>query len=497
MFNNLKIKHKILLFPVLFTLVIAIVFIIFNFSNIKSEALLHKIQYGYVPYQEQASILRNELNNLQRGMQDAVAAADDDKLAETAVIFKVISSYIDTISRNEIGKGNKEISAVSNKINDYYILALEVSKAMIQGDFSESMGININKMVEDYNSIKTLLDNIIIDSKEQTAEVFLQTERNSSISTRNVILILVISLIVFMLISYLISTSLNKSIRLIQSRLLDLSEGKLFVNKNNVEAVNKDEIGLMIEVTDQLIEKLRSVLTDVRSGIETMADASSETSNTSEQLSQGANEQAASVEEIASTIEEISANINQNNDNAQNTGRISEEASVGIKQVASQSGKAVHANKTILDKIGIVNDIAFQTNILALNAAVEAARAGEHGKGFAVVAAEVRKLAEKSKQAAEEIVTLSQQGYDITSEAVTVMNDTFPKVDKTSSLVQEIVASSMEQTNGTSQVNNAIQQLNNLTQQNASASEQLSSNAAELAEQAKIINGLIAFFSFE
>lgn len=496
MFKNLMIRHKILLFPALFTLVIIAVFIIFNHSNAKSEALLYKIQYGYVPYQEQAAILRNELNNLQRGMQDAVAASDEDKLAETSAIFAIISHYIDSISINEIGKGNKEIAAVSNKISNYYTLALGVSKSMIQGDFSEAVGNKINKMVEDYNSIKLILDNIIIDSKEQNAMAFLQTEQNSKISFRNIILILVSSLVLFMLFSYIISTSLNKSILLIQNRLLRLSEGKLF-SKDNEEEASNDEIGEMITVTDQLTIKLRSVLTDVQLGIEAMANSSNETSNTSEQLSQGANMQATSVEEIAATIEEISANIDQNNNNAQNTGRISEEASIGIKQVAEQSSKAVQANKTILDKIGIVNDIAFQTNILALNAAVEAARAGEHGKGFAVVAAEVRKLAEKSKMAADEIVTLSQQSFDITTQAVEVMNKTSPKVDKTSTLVQEIVASSMEQSNGTSQVNDAIQQLNNLTQQNVSASEELSSNASQLADQAREINELISFFSFK
>jgi len=399
MLKNLMIRHKILFYPILFTLVIAIVFLIFNYSNSVSTELFEKIEYGYVPYQKQTIILRSELNNLQRELQDAVAAADEEKLEETSVTFEKITQILDTISKNEIGKNNKQIDTLINEIHNYYNIALGVSKQMIDGNFDEELG-------------------------------------------------------------------------------------------------NNDEIGMMIIATDNLVEQLHSILSDVQKGIDTMANASDDTSNTSEQLSQSSNEQAASVEEIAATIEQISANINQNNENAQTTNKYSEDANNSISQVAAKSEQAVNANKTILDKIDIINDIAFQTNILALNAAVEAARAGEHGKGFAVVAGEVRKLAEKSKIAAQEIVTLSQQSFNITSEAGKIMNETIPKVNQTSMLISEIVASTIEQTNGTNQVNNAIQQLNIITQQNAQAAEQLSANASELAAKAKDINEMISFFSF-
>jgi methyl-accepting chemotaxis protein len=129
-----------------------------------------------------------------------------------------------------------------------------------------------------------------------------------------------------------------------------------------------------------------------------------------------------------------------------------------------------------------------------LNAAVEAARAGEHGKGFAVVAAEVRKLAERSKLAAEEIVGLTQQSYDLTNGAGEVMANTVPHVEKTTKLIQEISASSLEQNNGADQVNAAIQQLNDVTQQNASSAEELAANAEELAAQAEQLNNLVSFF---
>ncbi len=497
MFSNLKIKHKILLFPVLFTLVILIVFLIFQISNNRSQKLLKNIEEGYVPYLDIANKLGYELINLQREFQDAVAAADEEKLADTESKYLYIQAYLDTASLNIIGTNNNDIKELSAQFDTYYKLATNTSAAMIRGEFTEELSTDITNMVDAFNTIKGDLNNLISVSKQETKNAFSETSDNSNQSFRNILIILGLSLVLFLIISFLISTSLNKSIQVIRDRLIHLSDGDFYTHDSTSEKMANDEIGEMMAATNELINKLQVVIRDVQRGIESMTTASSETSKTSEQLSSSANEQASSVEEIAATVEEISANIKQNSENAQKTGNISKDANTGIIQVTEQSQKAVDANKTILDKIGIINDIAFQTNILALNASVEAARAGEHGKGFAVVASEVRKLAETSRAAAEEIVSLSQESFDAVSQAVQVMTNTTTNVGKTTSLVQEIIAASMEQSTGTDQVNNAIQQLNALTQQNAAASEQLSGHAMELAEQAKTLQKLIAFFKFE
>lgn len=240
--------------------------------------------------------------------------------------------------------------------------------------------------------------------------------------------------------------------------------------------------------------RLRDIVSEIKNVADTIASASRQINSTSQEMSQGASEQASSVEEVSSVMEEIASNIQQNSANARQTEQISDSAQGGIRLVSQQSSDTVEATRQIFDKITIVQDIATQTNILALNAAVEAARAGEHGRGFAVVAAEVRKLAEKSKTAAQEIVALASNNLDLAETAQQKMDEILPDVVKTAQLVQEISAVSIEQNVGVEQVNSAIQQLNVVTQQNAAVSEELASRAEEINLQTDQLNAMMAYF---
>lgn len=305
-----------------------------------------------------------------------------------------------------------------------------------------------------------------------------------------VIIGFVLILLVIVVVVWLMRRSFKSLIALtdVSTRI---SQGDL---TQKIEVSRNDEVGELANSFNHMTEKLNDIVQIIAENTFGINSASHELSASSQQLSEGASEQASSTEEVSSSMEEMAASISHNTDNSQEAENISNAVLTRIKDVKQAGEESMKSVESIAEKIHIVNEIAHQTNILALNAAVEAARAGEHGRGFAVVAAEVRKLAERSKDAANEIVELSSIGKAKTEETYRQMEAVVPEIYRNTELIQAVTAASLEQNSGAKQINDAIQQLNQVTQQNASVAETVSSSSEELSNQSRQLEEAIAYF---
>ena len=309
----------------------------------------------------------------------------------------------------------------------------------------------------------------------------------------------------------LLTVAVSRQLRrlgLVSDALRDIASGEGDLTRR-LETQGKDELAAIATSFNQFVDKIAKVLVSIRESSESVRLASTEIASGNQDLSARTEQQAGSLEETAAAMEELTATVQQNaanarqaNELATGASQVASHASTVVGQVVETMGGIDASARKIVDIIGVIDGIAFQTNILALNAAVEAARAGEQGRGFAVVASEVRSLAGRSAAAAKEIKGLIDDSVDkveggsrLVASTGQTMTEVVTQVNRVNDLIAEITAASKEQSIGISQVGQAVAQLDEMTQQNAAMVEESSAAASSMSEQARRLLGAIKVFS--
>lgn len=307
---------------------------------------------------------------------------------------------------------------------------------------------------------------------------------------------------------WLLTRSIVKPINAAVDAADQIAKGDL---KTSFAANSRDEVGRLMEALQAMVGSLRAVIADVKSASDQIATASSEIAQGNADLSARTESQASSLQQTAASVEQLTGTVRQNADSAKQANQLAAAASMDanrggevVSQVVGTMSEIQSSSQKIADIIGVIDGIAFQTNILALNAAVEAARAGEQGRGFAVVAGEVRTLAQRSAQAAKEIKSLIsnsvekvESGSKLVDEAGKSMTEIVQSVQRVTDIIAEISAATTEQASGIQQVNLAVSQLDQMTQQNAALVEQSAAAAASLRDQTSRLNESVSVFQVD
>ena len=492
MLKNLRFAYKIGLLPLAAGAGFALVWFLSTLLGSRGAERLAQVEQRYVPSLEASRDLDDLLMEIQRALQNAVAAQDGEMLAKAETLRVQFTARLDSARRS--GAGGAALDSLARAFDAYYGIASETSARLVRGESGAGITAALGQMMRRYNGVRARLASEVAADRAAIVSGFAAARDAQHRSTTMTATIAAVSLVVMVLLAVVLIRGIVFPIRRIVQLTKRVAAGDLHVS---VEVEGQDEVSQLQQAMGDMAARLRETIGHVRTGAQALASAAGQVAATAQALSQGTSEQAASVQETTAGLQEMSASITQNAESARQT----EEMALAGARDAEASGKAVResmtAMTTIVEKIGIIEDIAYQTNLLALNAAIEAARAGEHGRGFAVVATEVRKLAERSQIAATSITDVAGSSVATAQRSGERLGALVPAIRKAAELVQEVAAASRQQASGVGQINKAMGQVDHVTQRSASAAEELASTAEELSAQAQGLEQVVAFFTLE
>ena len=382
----------------------------------------------------------------------------------------------------------------------------EAFKFLENWDVGKAKTFFNREMPELSGKITGAIDQLSAFQNQYTDQVFEQSFE----ANRMGMLILSIAALLALIVSPIFAWRVTRSVTHPLRRAVDLAESVARRDlSQHIQADGKDEVGQLLRALETMTQQLHDTVGEVRTGADSIASAASQISAGNLDLSSRTEQQASSLAQTAATMEEITATVRQNADNAQQANTLAAAAArtagnggALVAELVGTMGEINSKSQQVADIIGVIDSIAFQTNILALNAAVEAARAGEQGRGFAVVAAEVRALAQRSAGAAKEIkglidtsVEAAAKGNEQAAHAGDTMQEIVDSINRVTDIMGEISAANREQTTGIEEINSAITQMDDVTRQNASLVEESATAAASLREQAETLARLVGTFN--
>ena len=512
-FANLKISARL---GLAFGLVVALLLIVVAIAMAgmsSAEQRLHNIIDDRYYKIELTNNVKYNVANIHKHMRNVTLAGD----------AAAVQREVDTL--NTLRANNRELLDKMDKVlnipkaRELFSGIVAARKLDVEGQTSLVKLVNEGKQDEARTLLTTtiaqnernyvsLLSEMSMVQAERMKDEAAQTKLGFASSARLMIGIAVVTVVLTLLIAWSASRSITVPLNHAVGMARRVADGDLSAR---IEVTSTSETGQLMSALKDMNQSLTDIVGQVRTGTDTMVTASVQIATGNMDLSARTERQASALEETASSMEELTSTVQQNAQNAEQSNILAESASeVALKgknvvaQVVDTMGAINASSRKIVDIIGVIDGIAFQTNILALNAAVEAARAGEQGRGFAVVASEVRNLAQRSAAAAKEIKTLIgnsvQQvdaGAQLVNQAGSTMDEVVASVQRVTGILREISLASAEQTTGISQINEAIIQMDDVTQQNAALVEQAAAAAQSMREQASHLSEVVGVFRLD
>lgn len=509
-FSNLRIGIRlsvgfgIILVFLALIVILGGVFITKNKGNLIAGLDLSKAK-GTLAVTMKSALLEGGIAMRNIGLQTEVL----DMQREEAKVKTQKKRYVEALNKlKEIGltdtekKIIEEIERLAQKIETPFKEALENALAFN----NEGASKIIAKRIDPLTQQEVVQIDKLINLQQASADAFL----DSSVATDNKLMALIFSISITAVIiggicAWVITRSITSPLNESVSVAYRVATGDL---TSQIEKKSRDEIGQLFESLQKMNNSLGAIVGNVRTGTEAIRVASCEIALGNADLSSRTESQASSLEKTVASMEKITSTVTQNAENTKQANQLvmsasnlADQGGQMVGQVIDTMGSIKESSHKIVDIIGVIDGISFQTNILALNAAVEAARAGEQGRGFAVVAAEVRTLAQRVASAAKEVkllvndsVTRINAGSNLVDETGKTMNEIVTSIQHVAAIISDISTASQEQSSGITEINQAVVQMDNITQQNSALVEQIAAAAEEMKGQAEKLVQAVSVF---